>query len=413
MAGLGGIIPPIAPITVALLGQAGIIAALRPGQIVEGAVQENKQGFLVRIGGTELPIEPVAGLAPGTRVGVEVIRTGAGPRLRLTPLPTPAASPSTQPAQSGSAAPPLPALLTRVLETLNRLDAVRQAAHLLPRGVPRSEVAIRQVLTLFFARGSTGQDLQQVAAVVRQAVDAGVLTERDVAAVASILRLVSAGVEEDTASVLRRAGDQAGKPIEARLAAAVAAGKIDAFLAELDQDAAVLLQRLRSNEAFRTYLRKTGQLADFDSAVDRTIERFSGGHLQNLRSAEMPYHFLEVPFDPTALITHAQIHIFGEGGGKGRRFDPDNSTVVIDLSTTNLGDLWISLNMVRGACQCWIRVTDVEVVRAVEESSADLAEQLEAVGYPGATVHATLWDGNRLQEAANLMRRFEGISLEA
>ena len=412
MAGLGGI-PPVNPITVAVFGQTSIIAALRPGQVVEGTVQKSEQGLLVRIGGTDLPIEPVAELTPGSRVSAEIVHTGAGPRLRLTPLPTPTASAQAAPAPSSSAAPQLPAVLTSVLESLNRLDAVRPAVHLLPRDLPQSEEAIRQVLTLYLSRGTTGQDLQQIAAVVRQAVDAAVLTERDVSAVASFLRLIASEADEDPVSVLRRTGEQASKPIEARLAAAVAAGKVEAFLAELDQDVAVLLSRMRSNESLRSILRRTGRLGDFDAAVERTIERFSGGHLQNLRTAEMPYHFLEVPFDSNALLTQAQIHIFGEGGGKGRRFDPNNSTVVIDLSTTKLGDLWISLNMVQGVCQCWIRATDVEVVRAVDDSSKELAERLAASGYPGATIHATLWDGNRLKEAANLMRRFEGISLEA
>lgn len=412
MAGFGAV-PPVNPIFVNVLGQTGIVAALRPGQIVEGTVQENNQGFLVRIGGTELPIEPIAEIAPGTRVGVEVVRTDAGPRLRLTPLPTPQTPAQATSAQATSTTPQLPVVLTGVLESLNRLDAVRQAVHLLPRDLPRSEEAIRQVLTLYLSRGNTGRDLRHIAATVRQAVDSGILTERDASAAAAFLRLVSSEVEEDGLAVLRRTGEQANKPLEARLAAAITAGRVEVFLAELDRDVAVLLHRLRSNEALRSMLRSTGRLADFESAVERTIERFSAGHLQNLRAAELPYHFLEVPFDPNALVTQAQIHIFGEGGGKGRRFDPDNSTVVIDLSTTNLGDLWISLNVQRGACQCWIRATDIEVVRAVEESAAELAARLESSGYPGARVHATLWDGNRLQEAANLMRRFEGISLEA
>ncbi len=290
---------------------------------------------------------------------------------------------------------------------------IRQAVHLLPRDLPRSEQAIRQVLTLYLHRGATGIDLQHIATVVRQAVDAGVLTERDASAVAAFLRLAASDADVDSAPLLQRLADHAGKPLEARLASAIAAGKLDVFLGELDQDIAVQLQRLRSDDALTSFLRRSGRLADFEHAVDRTIDRFAAGHLQNLRSAEMPYHFFEVPFDPNAQIGQAQIHIFGEGGGKGRRFDPANSTIVLDLSTTNLGDLWISLNMVHGACQCWIRATDVNVVRAVEESSAGLASRLEGCGYPGATVHATLWDGDRLQETANLMRRFEGISLEA
>jgi hypothetical protein len=302
--------------------------------------------------------------------------------------------------------------LTSVLESLNRLDAVREAAHLLPRDLPRSEQAIRQVLTLYLARGRTGQDLRHIAAAARQAASAGVLAEGEMSVVAAFLRLVNSDLEEDWLTALERFGKQSSKPLEARLAAAVSARRIEAFLAELDQDVVFLLHRIRSSEALRSMLQRSGRLADFESAVERTIERFTAGHLQNLRAAEMPYHFLEFAFDPSAQLTQAQIHVFGEGGSD-RRFDPENSTVVIDLSTTNLGDLWISLNMIRGACQCLIRATDIEVVRAVEESSPELAKRLEVSGYPGAKVHATLWDGNRLQEAANLMRRFEGISLEA
>jgi hypothetical protein len=409
LAGISG----VSPITVSVLAQAAVISALRPGQIAEGTVQANERGLLIRIGGTDIPIEPVAELAPGARVSAQLVRTNEGGlRLRLTPLPAPPAQ--TAPASTSSpASPQLPAVLTSVLESLNRLDVVRQAVHLLPRDLPHNADAIRQLLALYLARGQTGRDFAQIVATVRQAVDGGAIGERDIGAIAAFLRLMVSDDEGDAVTFLRRAAEQTGRPMEARLAAAVAAGKVDALLADLDQDVAVQLHRLRANEGLRTFLRRTGMLSDFENAVDRTIDRFASGHLQNLRSAEMPYHFLEVPFDPNALNAHAQIHIFGEGGGKGRAFDPDNSTIVIDLSTTNLGDLWISLNMVRGACQCWIRATDVEVVRMIEETSGELAERLQASGYPGAQVHTTLWDGNRIQEATNLMRRFEGLSLEA
>ncbi|GMV93414.1 MAG: hypothetical protein AMXMBFR82_31920 [Candidatus Hydrogenedentota bacterium] len=408
MAGLGG----VSPITFSVYAQSAVISALRPGQVAEGTVQANEKGLLLRIGNLDIPIEPVSGIQPGSRVSVELVRTNEGPQLRVTTVPTPPATTSSAPA-STTAPPQLPAVLTSVLESLNRLDVIRQAVHLLPRDLPHNENAIRQVLSLYLARGQVGRDLAQITQLVRQAVDAGVIVERDISAVAAFLRLASSEGGDDALALLRRSTEQSGKPLEARLAAAVAAGKVDALLAELDQDVAVQLHRLRATDALRTFLRRAGRLADFDNAVDRTIDRFSAGHLQNLRAAEMPYHFLEVPFDPNAMNAQAQIHIFGEGGGKGKAFDPDNSTVVIDLATTNLGDLWISLNMTRGACQCWIRATDVDVVRAVEETAGELAGRLEASGYPGAQVHATLWDGNRIKEAANLLRRFEGISLEA
>lgn len=409
MAGVGG----INPITFSVFAQSAVISALRPGQVAEGTVQANEKGLLLRIGNLDIPIEPVSELQPGSRVSAELVRTNEGPQLRITALPNPPAQSGSPPAASSASPPQLPAILTNVLESLNRLDVIRQAVHLLPRDLPHNANAIRQVLTLYLNRGQVGPDLTHIADAVMQAVNGGAIAERDVSAVAAFLRLATTEGGDDALAMLRRSAEQTGKPLEARLAAAVAAGTVDELLAELDQDVAVQLHRLRANDALRSFLRRTGRLTDFDNALERTIDRFSAGHLQNLRSAEMPYHFLEVPFDPNFMNAQAQIHIFGEGGGKGKAFDPDNSTIVIDLATTNLGDLWISLNIARGACQCWIRATDVDVVRAVEESASDLAARLHASGYPGARVQATLWDGNRIKEASNLLRRFEGISLEA
>ncbi|MCL4854591.1 MAG: hypothetical protein KJZ78_24790, partial [Bryobacteraceae bacterium] len=295
MAGLGG----VSPITFSVYAQSAVISALRPGQVAEGTVQANDKGLLIRIGNLDIPIEPVSGIQPGSRVSVELVRTNEGPQLRVTTVPTPPATTRSAPALT-SAPPQLPAVLTSVLESLNRLDVIRQAVHLLPRDLPHNENAIRQVLSLYLARGQVGRDLAQIAQVVRQAVDAGVIVERDISAVAAFLRLVSSEAGDEALALLRRSTDQYGKPLESRLAAAVAAGKVDALLAELDQDVAVQLHRLRANDALRTFLRRAGRLADFDNAVDRTIDRFSAVNLQNLRAAVMTFHFLEVPFDPNA-----------------------------------------------------------------------------------------------------------------
>ena len=483
MAGLGG----ISPITVSLIAQTGVIAALRPGQVAQGTIQGSEQQLLLRIGGVEIPIEPVAGLSPGLRVGVELLHTPQGAQLRLTPLParpqasaqggggtppqpapsTPLTSsspqmrgvpaetlpraevtpgqtlqqesaPSTTPTvvagQSRSlpaetvvsaprtpiavpvpaeVAPELPEVLTQVLKSFAQLDAVREAVHLLPQALPRTEHAIRLLLSMHFNRGTVGKDLASVASLLTQAVDAGVMSDAEASTVASILRFVGAVPEDDLESLVRRTVSQTGRSLESRLATAVAAGNVEAFLDEIEGDLVVQLNRLRADENLATYLRRSGRYADFQSGIERILDRFSGGQLQNLRSLEHPYYFLELPSDPQSPLKHAQVHFFGEGQGRGREFSTENTTVVFDLSTTRLGDLWISISPVQGICHCWIRATDADVVRMVDETAAELAQRLETCGYLGAQVHATLWDGNRLREAANLMRRFEGISLQA
>ncbi|MCC6491234.1 MAG: hypothetical protein IT364_27340 [Candidatus Hydrogenedentes bacterium] len=496
MAGLGG----ISPITVSLIAQTGVIAALRPGQVAQGTIQSSERGLLLRIGGADIPIEPVSGLSAGLRVSIELVHTNQGPQLRLTPqqaraqaapqgtvqgtdsapsssaapaqgfaaessppqgasargsaldlLPAPGtSSPRGLPAALGTSqgqrthAEPagptpattssvhargapgtyavpmtaestteLPEVLTQVLKSFAQLDAVREAVHLVPRALPRTEQAIRLLLSMHFSRGTVGKDLAVVAGVLSQAVEAGVLTDAEISTVASFVRLAGAATEDDLESLVRRAVSQSGRSLESRLAMAIASGNVEAFLEELKGDLAVQLNRLRASEHLAAYLRKSGRHGDFQSAIDRTLERLSGGQLQNLRAFELPYFFLELPFDPHSAITHAQVHFFGEGKERGREFDTENATVVFDLSTTRLGDLWISMGPVQGICHCWIRATDAEVVHLVDDTAPELAQRLESCGYAGAQVHATLWDGNRLRETANLMRRFEGISLQA
>jgi hypothetical protein len=103
----------------------------------------------------------------------------------------------------------------------------------------------------------------------------------------------------------------------------------------------------------------------------------------------------------------------GEGGGKAQRFDAANATVVIDLSTSALGELWITLSAVHGVCSCWIRARDVDAMTALQEMQGELADRLSRAGYPNASVQTALWDGDRVRELATMMRRFKGLNIEA
>jgi Flagellar hook-length control protein FliK len=134
--------------------------------------------------------------------------------------------------------------------------------------------------------------------------------------------------------------------------------------------------------------------------------------MQNLRTFAAPYLFLDLPFPPDAPISRAQIHVFGEGG-RGRHFDRRNASITLDLSTPRLGDLWISLTITGGACTCVVRAAREATVAAITAATPELGQALAEAGYPDASVQVTSWSGNRLEETAQLMRRFSGLDVRA
>jgi hypothetical protein len=258
-------------------------------------------------------------------------------------------------------------------------------------------VAIRAFLA---AQAAMPQD----GSLISQGVDADGL--------ARIIRQIVNSLDPATVGVVRSAAERTAQPIEARLAAALASGRLEAVVAEIVQDVRTGIERLRQDDGFAGFLRQTGQQTGFEQAAQRVLDRQTGGQLQNLRGQEAPYLFFEVPFPPTAPIRNAQVHVLGEGRGRKQRFDPQNTAVAIDLTTTRLGDLWISLAIHQGVCRCSIRARTPEIVRAIEAHVSELTERLGVAGYRAAQVSASLWDGDRISEAVGLFAQFAGVSVQ-
>jgi hypothetical protein len=198
--------------------------------------------------------------------------------------------------------------------------------------------------------------------------------------------------------------------MEARIALAIATGNFEALGESLRSDLEAQLSDLRRDDALLRFLEGSGQLRTFEQAVDRVLERFTGAQLQNLRSLELPYQFLEVPVASGSPFDRIQVHFFGEGRGK-RGFSRTDATVVLDLSMTRLGDVWIALSIARGRCTCRFRAANPAAVQAIRTGKDDLVRALAEAGYPGAQVRVEPWNGDRFNEAAALMRRFSGINV--
>ena len=394
MAGAGSVDFP--PATLVRL-EGSVTSSLRPGQVFQTTVQARGDSLSIQVGALRIPIPADGGLQPGQNVTAQVVQEGQVLQLQVSPQNAPAGD-SGAPAALGMA-------VATALETLGMLHAADLAPRLLPRNLPTNGAAVRDLLALFAAWDSLAEDLDAVSSPLARAAAAGALPQELARAFAAALARLFASDPRDFDRVLRQAASRSGKSLAARIAAAAASGTLEDLLDELSADIRALVAQLREHEGLARFLRNTGEETAFREAMGRILARFSGQTVQNLRAFEQPYLFLELPFGVGSPITHAQVHFFGEEKG-GRQFDPANATVILDLATTQLGSLWISVKITQGHCSCWFRVDRPAAVEAIESATADLVDSLADAGYPGAKVRVEAWDGDRFAAAAGLMRRF-------
>lgn len=411
MAGFGGI-GGVNPILASIVAQPFQLAALRPGEVLQGQVQSVEPRTLIRFGSLVIPVEKVEALQAGQAVSAEVVRTGQGLQLRITPVPHQlsqqvGAEPSNAPLRD------LPGIIVGALRALGKLEFAEQAVALVPRNLAQNPAAVRLVLSLLLDKAEGDDYAARAARMVQQAVDEGVLPETEARDVLPLVRALATESAEDAATALRQATATSQRPLAARLADALAKGGVQQLVASAVDDAPAALARLLKHDSFAEFLRQTGQSADFHRAVEHLVDRFAAVQLVNARGADVPYLFLALPLPAESSLRHAHIHIMGEGGGKAQRFDSKNATVVLDLATSALGELWITLTAAHGACTCWIRARHAAAVEAIQTHAYELAERLSTAGYPGASVKADLWDGDRVRELATMMRRFKGLNVEA
>lgn len=403
---------PVQTTLVQLAFRALDTGGLRAGQVLQGMIDGTRPHLSVMVSGTRVPLPESVNLVSGQPVSIEVVETTQGLQLRISPRPEGSGTEAPPAALAGAQPISMGQLAGRILETLYGIRMEGEAERLVPSALPRSDAAVRIALAAFAGRASLGQDLQAISELVRQAGGGGgTLSEASQAALAILAQSV-AGDVDGVEFLIREMQASAERPAEARIAAALAQGTEEAAV-EGRHSLRDVLAGLRRDESLAGRLRGIGQLRVFQETVDRALDKITGAQLQNLRGMEQAYHFLEVPFGPDTGIFRAQVHFFGDGGGGRRGFDARNSMVAFDLSTTNLGDLWVSLRAARGYCECRLSATSPEVVRAIEGAAGELDSALREAGYERVSVRAALWNGDRLAEAAVLMRRFSGINVQA
>ncbi|MDK1021101.1 MAG: flagellar hook-length control protein FliK, partial [Candidatus Hydrogenedentes bacterium] len=197
------------------------------------------------------------------------------------------------------------------------------------------------------------------------------------------------------------------------LAQLVLSGSDSDVQAALRESLYVQLTQLRANQKLSAFLKGTGRLGAFETAVDGLLEQLRGGDVQRMSASEIPYQLIELPLHPQSGFERAQVHFFGEENNTKQGGSPGTSLVVFDLSLSRLGDMWITLRTTQKTCTCRIETVDPNAAAMIEEHSEELANALAEAGYPGAVVESAAWEGDRLAAVADLFRGVSGLDISA
>ena len=391
----------IQPVVVTALMRPAQVAGLQPGQTYQGSIQGAPGHLSLLVSGNRIPLPPHTSLPPGQSVNVSVVDQGDAMQLRITPFGS-AGHASISPTAT------LPNLLVAVLRALDALGSARAAGHLIPRHFPANETALRDLLSLFTGRGTLSQDVQIIVAAAELGLAEGLVPPETAASIAGWLAPLASGESERLVAWLRRQVREQGTALAARIARAAGAGTLDDLFKELDAELSAQLHTLLETDDFIDLLENRGRRYDFERAVERLVERLQHGQLQELRGLEQPYVFVQLPFPPDSGVLNGQMHVIGDGRGRDLG---KSQVVVLDLATTGLGDLWIRLEFLTYTCRCMLKTSSEEALPLLEQAASELQTALAEAGYGQSAVQVELWEGNRMDEAAELMRRFGGLNV--
>jgi hypothetical protein len=279
---------------------------------------------------------------------------------------------------------------------------------MLPAQLPQTPEALRQLLALFVTQSRVGEDVRQLAALLTDAGKLGVVPE------ATLQYLEGRGglLNAQSAPEFRRLLSSE-TALEARIARAIAEGRLDAVPQLLRDDLRGEILVLRQNGALLGHLRSERKLKEFEEFTQRILDRVGSSDLQRLRAFEQPYTFLELHLPPESGIQRAQVHFLGDGGGRDAGEGEEGRTVVLDLELSRLGPLWVTIRHAAGHCACHFQASSEAVCDAISLCKQELVASIAESGYASVQVTTALWNGDRIAAVAGLMDRFGGLRVSA
>ncbi len=393
-------------IAATLLGTAKLSdgASLRIGQVFQSTVQSDNGNPTLQLGALKVALGTEAQNLLGKQVQVEVLQTK--PQLILR-FQAPANATTTQ-APTGD---PLTPLLATLLPQFKGLNDAALGTRLLPTSMPPNSDAIRQWLTLFFGSNGMGKELETLQQMANQGTTQGALTPELGQQLTSLLSQWLAPLEAGNLKQFLASIKQRGS-VEAQLAQILKGGDLKALLQTLSNTLRQEIAQLRGNEAWLAYIRASGQLKQFTRVAEQILEHLEGSALQQIHRLEIPYVYLEVPLGYASGFHWAHVHWFGANNTR-QQIEKNNSTIVLDLNLSNVGEIWIMLRTVADQYLCRFRVREQTLVTAIEEIQEELGQALSKAGFPGTHIQTTLWDGDRAAAMGEMFQRSADLNVKA
>lgn len=396
----------IPPVTVRLPASiANTAQAFRGGALpLQGVVVDSPSGHALQLNGTRIPLPNTISFPLGQILEVRVSRRGTTTELHLMPQS------ETETAQPLPKSPSAEQTIRTLLNEQGTEPSTNLVRLLSVTGgqLPMTADTIGALVRLFTGRARTAGNLNRI---MKELIAAGIFTSEDGEIMARTLETFSLRTSSTLVSALKRMRGRGGKPAEAELAKVVRDGQtIEEALRNSDQTAQTL-RSIRQNEQAVRFLREAGHWEEFRTASDRVLDRLMATQLQNTAGLEQPYIFVDLPFTMEGFIDSARIHFWIEGDQGKSTDQEENATVVLDLSMTRLGDLWISLRVHQDHCTCRVLATSDEIVEALRAVSGELEQILGGIGFSGTSVEVGYWDGDRIRETANFMRPLSRLDL--
>jgi hypothetical protein len=401
MPNLSASLPVTIPMTDTLLN---LVQGLKPDQVYRGVVSETPKGNVVNVNGARIALPQNSTLAPGQPVTV-TLQVESGVSKIIIEASSSSATPTAKTIDPMT-------LIKTVMQQLPGLASLapEQAAALVPSVLPSSDALVRLALQILQVQARAPEAVTIIVRTLQQHTAKGSAD----ASVTTVLELLGSNVKLDEPKsilqFLKRVQSHTQRPPLAGFSESFTNAQMSSVRG--DTHLYQLLAAIRGNQSLAELLEGTGGLKLFREATETLMDHTAGQHLQNARSLEIPYAYMNLPLGEEA-ISQVQIHILGEGRNPEDWGEGAAGQIVLDLETSRLGPMWIHIEHTADTCSCRFDVASDEVAEHINNAADTLAARLEGASFKNVSVRAATWDGDRLASIAKLFQRVSGLDIKA
>jgi hypothetical protein len=364
-----------------------------------GIVISTQNGLAVQVAGQKIPLPNNTTLASGQAVEVQLQSKGA-----VEPTVTVRALPASEAPAANQARPSNP-LITLLKDVLPRVMpdtklSAEQLQTLIPSAIPVQQSVVGVLLTLFHQQEPIGSIGAVILQLLGKAEEEGVIDSPKLANVRRSLPQNSLKDMGDWTRILKQSVSNVSRSPE-RIVSQMLRGIKGV---DLPQDMlASNIRGLLNLPALKQYLETTGEWKTFVNHAHSMLDLLDGIQLANFRGMNYPYIFMELPLPSDSFFQRAQLHVMSESSDDAEEEEQRVDSVVIDLNTTMLGEMWIRLQRMGDTCQCQIQMVENDSISVVSAARGKLQAALKEHGYEAVSISVEPMEIGRIEQLVHLL----------